>query len=133
MFIPFFEEPIATVIAAVLVFLADYIVVPLFKWVAGWSIFKCFRRLGLGRERRRQSGRLLAKGLELLRSGSTREADVRFGAALKLDPQLVWTLSKKQRQLLTDELERHGGDANAARLWLDLRSCPIDSSPRGDG
>ena len=125
------EDMIEHAIVGVLAAIGDYIVIPVCNWVDGWDIFKYRPKFALRRESRRQSCRLLEDGLALLRSGSAQEADVRFGAALKLNPQLVRTLSKKQRQSLIDGLERQGGDANATRLWLDLRSSPTGSLPGG--
>lgn len=128
----FLEDLIQHAIVGALVAIGDYIVIPVCNWVDGWAIFRHRPGFGLRRERRRQSLRLLKNGQALLRRGATQEADVRFGAALKLNPQVVRTLSKKQRQSLMDQLERHGGDSNATRLWLDLRSSPTGSSPRGE-
>ncbi len=59
--------------------------------------------------------------MALLRQGSIDEADVRFGAALKVNPHLVKSLSREQQQSLILELEgyRKGG-LNAANLLLQL-------------
>jgi hypothetical protein len=77
-------------------------------------------RFGIKREKKRQARGLLKRGLMLLREGRIDEADLRFGTALKVNPQIVNSLSKRQRRNTMLELSRKGGGLNATYLWLQL-------------
>ncbi len=77
-------------------------------------------KLGIKREKKRQAKGLLKRGLMLLREGHIDEADVRFGAATKVYPQIEDSLSKRQRRNMMSELARRGGSLNATYLWFQL-------------
>ncbi len=72
------------------------------------------------RERKRQAKGFLKRGEELLGEGSVDEADVRFGLALQLWPDIVSHLSIKQCRRLKDEIFRHSTGWNAAQLRHQL-------------
>ncbi len=66
----------------------------LFLLLLEWMLTPILNRLpghvpkrGLKRERKRQARGQIKHGLELLRQGCVDEADIRFGAALKIEPQ----------------------------------------------
>ena len=71
-------------------------------------------------EQKRLAKRELEQGLSLLRRGRIDEADLRFGTALKLWPEIVASLSEQERRRLMAELASHGGGWNATELWLQL-------------
>jgi hypothetical protein len=72
-------------------------------------------------ERKRQAKSLLKCGREFLWQGRFEEADVRFGAARKLDPMVVSTLSRKQRQAFKLELGESGNyGRNSREFWKQL-------------
>jgi hypothetical protein len=78
------------------------------------------------RERKRQAKGFLKRGEELLGEGSVDEADVRFGLALQLWPDIVSHLSRRQCRRLKAEILRHSKGLNAARLRLRLDKRHID-------
>lgn len=118
-------------VLAVLVLIGDYIIVPLADWLDKRAIFNYRPRFGLKKDRRRQAKRLLEQGMALLRQGSIDEADVRFGAALKVNSHLVESLSREQQKNLTSELEEHRkGGLNATNLLLQLWAARNGSAAR---
>jgi hypothetical protein len=118
-------------VLGILALIGDYIIVPLADWLDKRAIFNYRPRFGLKRDRRRQAKRLLEQGMTLLRQGSIDEADVRFGAALKVNPHLVESLSGEQQRSLTSELEGHRkGGLNAACLLLQLWAARNGSAAR---
>jgi hypothetical protein len=82
-------------------------------------------------ERTRQARIFLNEGCRLLSKGLVDDADVRFGLALHLWPDIVDSLSKRQQRKLMTELARLGGEVNAASLWLELDKQQTDTSKRG--
>jgi hypothetical protein len=72
------------------------------------------------KERRRQAQKFLVQARELLRRGFIERADLRFGLALRLRPDILNSLSKRQKRKLMADLVRHGGGPNATLLLLDL-------------
>jgi hypothetical protein len=71
-------------------------------------------------EQKRLAKRELEQGLSLLRRGRIDEADVRFGTALRLWPEIVASLPERERRRIMTELASHGGGWNATELWLRL-------------
>jgi hypothetical protein len=118
-------------VVGVLTLIGKYILDPLADWLDKRAIFNYRPRFGLKRDRKRQAKCLLEQGLALLRKGSIDEADVRLGAALKVNPHLVESLSRKQQQSLILELERYrNGGLNAANLLLQLWAAQEESRAR---
>ncbi len=121
-------------VLAILVLIGDYVIVPLADWLDKRAILNYRPRFGLKRDRRRQAKRLLEQGMVLLRQGCVDEADVRFGAALKVNPRLVESLSREQQKSLASELEGHRkGGLNAANLLLQLWASTKDPALEGGG
>jgi hypothetical protein len=118
-------------IAAILILIGDYVLIPVANWLDKRAIFNYRARFGLKRDRRRQAKRLLEQGMALFRRGTIDEADAHFGAALKVTPHLVESLSREQQQSLVLELEgyRKGG-LNATNLLLQLWAARKESSTR---
>ncbi len=74
-------------------------------------------------ERERQARRALQEGRSLLAKGLIHEADVRFGLALRMWPDVVSSLPKKQQKGLLEEVEspEHGETPKNIKLvWLQL-------------
>ena len=80
------------------------------------------------KERKRQAKWFLKRGQELLSKESVHEADVRFGLALKLWPDIVNHLSKKQRRKLEDEIVSHTRGLNAAQIQFQLNKRDLTVS-----
>lgn len=79
-------------------------------------------KFGLKREKKRQARGMLEHSQLLLRKGLIDQADIRFGAALKVYPQIVDCLSSRERRKLMLELVENGGGLNATQLWLQLEN-----------
>jgi hypothetical protein len=73
------------------------------------------------REKKRQARRFLEAGRVLLGKGAIDEADLRFGIALRLWPDVVHHLSKKRCRMLADEVIGYGSNATQLRLQLNKR------------
>ena len=116
------EFVLGAVFVGILVFVADYVIIPLSNWLEKRAIFNYHPRFGLQRYKKRQARGLLREGLKLLRSGLVDDADLRFGAALKVNPQLVESLSRRRQRRLQSELEENSGGLNATHLLLLLRA-----------
>ena len=81
------------------------------------------------RERKRQAKRFLKRGQELLSKGSVDEADIRFDLALRLCPDIVNHLSRRQCRRLEDEIAKHcrGRNATQLRFQLDKRGPAVSN------
>ncbi len=105
-------------------------VVDLFGELVGHLFKLLFRAAGtrLGElettvEAERQARHLLKNGWSLLENGLVHDADVRFGLALRLWPEVVSSLPKKQQKRLLEELESAGYDEtpkNIKLVWIQL-------------
>jgi len=129
--IPFLPLAFYAFIVGVLRLIGEYILDPLADWLDKRAIFNYRPRLGLKRDRRRQAKRMLERGLALLRKGCVDEADVHLGAALRVNPRLVDSLTRRQQESLMLELGRgRKGGLNATRLLLQLWTAQKESRAR---
>jgi hypothetical protein len=96
-----------------------------------WHLFKLVLRAAGNRpgefeltlEGERQARQYLKDGRSLLRNASIHEADVRFGLALRLWPDVVASLPKKEQKRFLKELELIRPDeafSNIQRVWIQL-------------
>ncbi len=105
----YFAELIATVIAFVIYGL--------------WCVFReLFRPMGrsISEETRRQAHSQLMHGWELLSNGRIHDAEIRFGAALRLLPDVVKLLSEEEQWNLQAQIIWHGGGRNAKLILKQL-------------
>jgi len=101
----FFAELIATVIALVIALL--------------WELFWPTGRSVPG-ETRRQAHIHLKHGVELLSNGHIHAAEIHFGAALRLLPDVVKLLSEEEQWKLQAQIIWHGGGRNANLVLKQL-------------
>ncbi len=74
-------------------------------------------------ERERQARCFLKNGWSCLEKGFVHDADVRFGLALRMWPDVVSSLPKKQQKRLLEELESPGHvetPRNIKLVWIQL-------------
>jgi hypothetical protein len=100
-----FAELIATVIAFLIAGLWELF------WPTGRSVSE---------ETRRQARSQLMHGWELLSNGHIQAAEIRFGAALRLLPDVVKLLSKEEQWNLQARIIWHGGGRNANLILKQL-------------
>lgn len=101
----FFAELIATVIAFVIAGLWELF------WPTGRSVSE---------ETRRQARSQLMRGRELLSNAHIHAAEIHFGAALRLLPDVVKLLSEEEQWKLQAQIIWHGGGRNAKLILKQL-------------
>jgi hypothetical protein len=106
------EHLIIKLIGAFLTFLGDMLI----------KFLELFPDHSFENKRKRQAKLQLKKGLELLSRSMFEEANIHFGAALTLKPDLVRVLSKRKIRKIMDKLEIHRAYPNARRLWLEMET-----------
>ena len=87
-----------------------------YRFLAKWSWDKSVEA-----ERKRQARSFLKSGREFLWQGRFDEADARFGAARRLNPKVISTLSRRQRKTFKLELGNSGKyGINSREFWRQL-------------
>jgi predicted flavoprotein YhiN len=72
------------------------------------------------RKKKREAKSQLNRGLKLLGKKSVQEADIHFGAALTIQPDIAHVLSKRENRKIRSRLSRYATGPNGTRLLLDL-------------
>jgi len=110
------EHLILRAIGAILTFLGDMLI----------KFLELFPDHSAERLRKRRAKLQLNRGLKLLNRKSVQEADVHFGAALTILPDIVHVLSKRELKKIMAKLRMYGGGPNATRLWLEIDKNQIN-------
>jgi hypothetical protein len=114
------EHLILKAIGALLTFLGDMLL----------RLLELFPDHSAERLRKRQVKLQLKRGLTLLGKKSFNEADIHFGTALTIQPDIARVLSKREIKKIMVKLPIYGGGPNANRLWLELNNHQIKMSRR---
>jgi len=72
---------------------------------------------------KRQAKLQLMQGLQLLDKKMFHEADIHFGAALRINPEIAHFLSKRKIRRVMEKLDVHRGLPNVTRLWLEMEKA----------
>lgn len=80
------------------------------------------------RLRKRRAKLQLKRGLQLLTRKSIQEADIHFGAALNIQPDIMHVLSKREIRRIIAILKTYGGGPNAAGLWFEISNYQLKKS-----